>query len=85
MLPESHLLQQWVQLKVWEIRIIEVHEPVDRNFRQAFSKLDRLKTKFALSDVVIEKTAYIYRKAPDMDLVRGCSIPGLIAASLYAV
>src|SRR3989338_7543540 len=62
----------------------QVHEPVDRNFRQAFSELDRLKTKLALSDAVIEKTAYIYRKALDKGLVRGRSIPGLIAASLYA-
>ncbi|HEY4681034.1 MAG TPA: transcription initiation factor IIB, partial [Nitrosarchaeum sp.] len=57
---------------------------VDRNFRQAFSELNRLKDKLALSDAVIEKTAYIYRKALDKGLVRGRSIPGLIAASLYA-
>jgi transcription initiation factor TFIIB len=57
---------------------------VDRNFRQAFSELDRLKDKLALSDAVIEKTAYIYRKALDKGLVRGRSIPGLVAAALYA-
>lgn len=62
-----------------------VHEPADRNFRQAFSELDRLKPKLALSDAIIEKTAYIYRKALDKSLVIGCSIPGLIAASLYVV
>ena len=38
----------------------------------------------ALNDAVIEKTAYIYRKALDKGLVRGRSIPGLVAASLYA-
>jgi len=71
------------RLRSWDNRS-QVHEPVDRNFRQAFSELDRLKTKLALSDAVIEKTAYIYRKALDKGLVRGRSIPGLIAASLYA-
>jgi len=71
------------RLRTWDNRS-QVHEPVDRNFRQAFSELDRLKTKLALSDTVIEKTAYIYRKALDKGLVRGRSIPGLIAASLYA-
>ena len=71
------------RLRTWDNRS-QVHEPVDRNFRQAFSELDRLKTKLALSDVIIEKTAYIYRKALDKGLVRGRSIPGLIAASLYA-
>ena len=72
------------RLRNWDNRS-QVHEPVDRNFRQAFSKLDRLKTKLALSDVVIEKTIYIYRKTLDRDLVNGCSIPDLIATSLYAV
>ena len=71
------------RLRTWDNRS-QVHEPVDRNFRQAFSELDRLKTKLALSDAVIEKTAYIYRKALEKGLVRGRSIPGLIAASLYA-
>jgi transcription initiation factor TFIIB len=71
------------RLRIWDNRS-QVHDPADRNFRQAFSELDRLKTKLALSDAVIEKTAYIYRKALDKGLVRGRSIPGLIAASLYA-
>jgi transcription initiation factor TFIIB len=71
------------RLRTWDNRS-QVHEPADRNFRQAFSELDRLKTKLALSDAVIEKTAYICRKALDKGLVRGRSIPGLIAASLYA-
>ncbi len=71
------------RLRTWDSRS-QVHEPVDRNFRQAFSELDRLKAKLALSDAVIEKTAYIYRKALDKGLVRGRSIPGLVAAALYA-
>ena len=71
------------RLRTWDSRS-QVHEPVDRNFRQAFSELDRLKDKLALSDAVIEKTAYIYRKALDKGLVRGRSIPALIASALYA-
>ncbi len=71
------------RLRTWDSRS-QVHEPIDRNFRQAFSELDRLKDKLALSNAVIEKTAYIYRKALDKSLVRGRSIPALIAASLYA-
>ncbi len=71
------------RLRTWDSRS-QVHESVDRNFRQAFSELDRLKDKLALSDAVIEKTAYIYRKALDKGLVRGRSIPALIASALYA-
>ncbi len=42
------------RLRTWDNRN-KVHESVDRNFRQTFSELDRLKTKFALYDAVIEK------------------------------
>ncbi|MEE9283731.1 MAG: TFIIB-type zinc ribbon-containing protein [Nitrososphaerales archaeon] len=71
------------RLRTWDGRS-QVHEPVDRNLRQAFSELDRLADKLNLSDAVIEKAAYIYRKALERGLVRGRSISALIAASLYA-
>jgi transcription initiation factor TFIIB len=71
------------RLRTWDSRS-QVHEPVDRNFRQAFSELNRLKDKLAISDAVIEKAAYIYRKALDKGLVRGRSISALMASALYA-
>ena len=71
------------RLRTWDSRS-QVHEPVDRNFRQAFSELNRLKDKLAISDQVIEKAAYIYRKALDKGLVRGRSISALMASALYA-
>nr|MDQ3961402.1 transcription initiation factor IIB [Thermoproteota archaeon] len=71
------------RLRTWDSRS-QVHEPVDRNFRQAFSELDRLKDKLAVGDAVIEKAAYVYRKALEKGLVRGRSISALVAAALYA-
>ncbi|ABK78485.1 transcription initiation factor TFIIB [Cenarchaeum symbiosum A] len=71
------------RLRTWDNRS-QVHEPVDRNYRQAFSELNRLKDKLAISDAVIEKAAYIYRKALDKGLVRGRSISALMASALYA-
>ena len=71
------------RLRTWDGRS-QVHEPVDRNLRQAFSELDRLADKMSLSEAVIEKAAYVYRKALERGLVRGRSISALIAASLYA-
>ena len=71
------------RLRTWDSRS-QVHEPVDRNFRQAFSELNRLKDKLAISDSVVEKAAYIYRKALDKGLVRGRSISALMASALYA-
>jgi len=70
------------RLRTWDSRS-QVHEPIDRNFRQAFSELNRLKDKLTISNSVLEKAAYIYRKALQKGLVRGRSISALIAASLY--
>ncbi len=71
------------RLRTWDSRS-QVHEPVDRNFRRAFSELDRLKDKLAVGDAVVEKAAYIYRKAREKGLIRGRSISTLIASALYA-
>jgi len=70
------------RLRTWDSR--SQNNSIDRNFRQAFSELNRLKDKLAISDAVIEKAAYIYRKALEKKLVRGRSIPGIIGAALYA-
>jgi len=71
------------RLRVWDGRS-QAHEQVDKNLRQAFSELSKLKDKLALSDTVIEKTAYIYRKAIGKGLVRGRSIQGVLGAATYA-
>ncbi len=82
--PLSSTMRSTIErLRTWDSRS-QVHEPVDRNFRQAFSELDRLKDKLAVGDAVIEKAAYIYRKALEKGLVRGRSISALIASALYA-
>jgi transcription initiation factor TFIIB len=70
------------RLRAWDFRT-QAHTPTDRNLRQAFSELDRLKDKLSLSDAVIEKTAYIYRKAQERGLVRGRTISATLGAALY--
>src|SRR3989338_3913174 len=59
------------RLRTWDSRT-QAHSSADRNLRQA------------LNDAVVEKAAYIYRKAMEKKLVRGRSIQGLVAACLYA-
>jgi transcription initiation factor TFIIB len=71
------------RLRTWDSRS-QVHEPIDRNLRQALSELNKLKDKVTVSSNVLEKAAYIYRKALEKKLVRGRSISAMIAASLYA-
>ena len=71
------------RLRTWDSRS-QVHASMDRNLRQAFSELDRFAEKLAVHQSVIEKAAYIYRKALERGLLRGRSITETIAASLYA-
>ncbi|HEU4824355.1 MAG TPA: transcription initiation factor IIB [Nitrososphaeraceae archaeon] len=70
------------RLRTWDYRINH-YGSLDRNLFQAFSQLRVLKDKLGLSDTVIEKTAYIYRKAEDRGLVRGRSIAGMVTAAIY--
>ncbi|MCH8833613.1 MAG: transcription initiation factor IIB [Thaumarchaeota archaeon] len=81
-LPYS-MKKTFKRLRVWDSRS-QVQNYVDKNLRHAFIELGKMKDKLALSDAVIEKAAYIYRKALDKKLVRGRSITALIAASVYA-
>jgi len=71
------------RLRTWDRRS-QVPETADRNLIQALNELNRLKDKLAISANVLEKAAYIYRKALEKKLVRGRSISAMIAASLYA-
>jgi len=71
------------RLRTWDSRS-QSNTSADRNLRQALNELDRLKDKLAISSSILEKAAYIYRKALEKKLVRGRSISALIAASLYA-
>ena len=50
---------------------------------RAFSELGRLGEKLGLSDAIMEKSAYIYRKAQERGLVKGRSISSIIAAAVY--
>ncbi len=60
---------------------LTIHESTDRNLRQVFSKLNRLKDKFAISDSVIEKTACISRKTLEKALVRDHFISALMVSA----
>lgn len=70
------------RLKKWDSRS-QRHSPSDRNLQQAFSMLAKLKERMGLPDMVIEKAAYIYRKAQERKLIRGRTIGSVLAASIY--
>ena len=79
----SAMKQSFDRIRTWDSRS-QAHSSVDKNFRQALSEMDKLKDKLSLTGAVIEKAAYIYRKANEKKLVKGRSIQGLVAACVYA-
>src|SRR2546427_1280051 len=70
------------RLRTWDSRI-HLHTSVEKSLKQAFNELDSLKDKLGLSDVIVEKTAYIYRKAEKRALLRGRAISSILAAAVY--
>jgi transcription initiation factor TFIIB len=71
------------RLRSWDYRS-KLHSAADKNLSRTFSELNRLNDKLVLSDMVMERSAYIYRKAEERGLTRGRSITSLLAASVYA-
>jgi transcription initiation factor TFIIB len=68
------------KLRTWDSRI---QLDSSRNLRKAFSYLYMLKDKLGLSDSIVEKAAYLYRKVEDSGLVKGRTISGMLAACVY--
>ena len=78
----SDMRNTFRRLRLWNTR--SESRSTDRNLKAAFTILDTIKTKLAIPNMVIEKAAYIYRKAMAKKMTRGRNISGLICASLYA-
>jgi len=72
-----------LRLRKWNIRA-KMHSSAERNLSQAMSELTRLADELHVPKNVEENAALIYRKGLDSGLVRGRSIKGIAAASLYA-
>ncbi len=74
---------QLYRLRKWQRRV-RISDSTERNLALALSGLDRLSSGMGLPRTVRETAAVIYRKAALKNLVRGRSIQGVTAASLYA-
>lgn len=83
----GHMLDSSVSLTIQRLRTWDarsrLHSPAYRSVMQAFGELGRLKDKLGLSDAMVEKAAYIYRKAQEKGLVRGRTISSVLAAAIY--
>jgi transcription initiation factor TFIIB len=70
------------KLRILDYRT-QLYSATDRGLKKAFSELDILKDKLALPDSVVEKTAYIYRKAQQRGMIRGRTVSAMLAAAIY--
>ena len=70
------------RLRIWDSRT-HSYGSTNKNLIEAFSELDRLKDKLGLQYAVIERTAYIYRKAQHRGIIKGRTISSILAAALY--
>ena len=78
--PSMHSTMQ--RLRIYNFRS-QAHTSTDRNLMRAFGELGRQRDKLGMSDAMIDKTAYIYRKALGKGLVRGRSTSAILAAAIY--
>lgn len=81
---ETAMSSRMGRLRTWDARVY-ADNPNYKNLQPAFSKLLILKDKLGLSDAVVEKAAYIYRKAQEKGLVQGRTISAVTGAALYVV
>ena len=61
----------------------QVKNTSSRNLRFALIEMEKLKEKLCLSEAILERAAYIYRKAAKAQLIRGRSIKGIAGACVY--
>lgn len=70
-----------------KLRILEkrtrYNNSADRNLKYAFEQMTKLKYKLGISDSIIQKSFYFYRKAQVLGIIRGRSIDGIVSASIY--
>jgi len=70
------------RMRLWDSRS-QAKNASERNLRFALFEMEKLKEKLCLSDAIIERSAYIYRKAAKAQLIRGRSIKGVLGACMY--
>ena len=79
---EYKMKQDMRRMRLWDTRS-PAKNMFGRNLRIALSEMEKLKEKLSLSDGIIERAAYIYRKAAKIQLTRGRSVRGILGACVY--
>jgi len=71
------------RMRMWDSRSKATNSS-QRNLMVALLEINKLKEKMSLSDAIIERSAYFYRKAAEKKLIRGRTITGIVGACIYA-
>jgi transcription initiation factor TFIIB len=77
----SYMKYAFNRLRTWDSR--SKSNSSERNLKSAFVILTNVQSKLEISDTVIDRTAYLYRKALTKNIIRGRTISGMILAALY--
>ena len=73
---------KFMRMRRWDRRS-KLHESKMRNLSNATDKIRRIVAKLGLPNQVHEEAIHLYRKALNLDLIRGRSIVNVAAACLY--
>ena len=71
------------RMRMWDSRS-KANTTSQRNLMVALLEMNKLKEKMSLSDAIIERSAYFYRKASEKKLIRGRTVKGIVGACIYA-
>lgn len=69
------------RLRTWDTR--SKSSSTERNLRSAFVTMGAIQSKLEISNAVVERAAYLYRKALTKNIIRGRTISGMILSALY--
>ncbi len=78
----SNNIRHFSRMRFWDSRSKSNNK--EQNLVKAFTVLDAYSNKLNMPENAKEHAAYIYRKAVDKKIIRGNSIPSMMAASVYA-
>jgi len=70
------------RMRLWDVRS-KCKNTSERNLRTALFEMEKLKQKLSLSNPIMERSAYLYRKASRAKLIRGRSVKGIVGACVY--
>ena len=69
------------RLRLWDRN--SRYKQEQKSFNKAFTVLDAIKSKLGLPESVVEKSAYLFRKASAKKILRGRSTIGILCATVY--